>query len=266
MLNNIILNQYDNGLSISEIAKQNNTNFRLIRKILIDNNREIRTNSFNSRRYSLNHEKFDTIDSEDKAYWLGFLFADGCVHENSNDISLSLSIVDIGHLEKFKTFLETDKPIRTYSKKVGSDYSKMIATSSHMKESLISLGCIPNKTTTLRFPNIRKDLVLHFIRGYFDGDGSITYASTQKSYKFRMCGTYEFLSSVKEILDIENPLRQRWPDRGVNNWEIDFGGNIKTYKKLKLLYENSTVYLDRKFERFCQLRSHHIEKYGLETL
>lgn len=260
-MNEIILEQYDNGLSISEIARANNTTNYLVRKFLTSNSREIRTNAFNSRRYNLDDSKFNAIDTEEKAYWLGFLYADGCVHDSSNDISLSLSVVDIGHLEKFRIFLSTDRPIRTYSKKVGADYSKLIATSSQMKSALISLGCGINKTTILTFPEIREDLIFHFIRGYFDGDGSITYVSTQNEYKFRICGTYEFLSSVKNILNINNPLRQRWPDREINNWEIDIGGNIQVYKKLKLLYENSTIYLDRKFERFCQLRSLHIERY-----
>ena len=260
-MNEVILEQYNNGLSISKIAELNNSSHHLVRKYLTNNGVEIRTNAFNSRRYNLDETKFDTIDTEEKAYWLGFLFADGCVQSSSNDIALALSVVDIGHLEKFKLFLGTDRPIRTYSKKVGADYSKVIATSSHMKDALISLGCVSKKTTTLRFPSIREDLILHFIRGYFDGDGSISYVSTKNEYKFRMCGTYEFLSSIKEILDINNPLSQRWPERGVNNWDIDIGGNIQVYRKLKLLYENSTIYLDRKFERFCQLRSLHIERY-----
>lgn len=260
-MNEIILKQYNSGLSISKIARLNNTTNHLVRKILTSNGLEIRSNAFNSRRYILDEKVFDIIDTEEKAYWLGFLYADGCVHENSNDISLSLSIVDINHLEKFKTFLSTNRSVRTYSKKIGADYSKLVATSANMKESLIRKGCVPNKTIILTFPDLNDDLILHFIRGYFDGDGSITYVSTQKEYKFRICGTYEFLSSIKEILNINNPLRQRWPERNINNWEIDIGGNVQVYKKLKLLYENSTIYLDRKFDRFCQLRSLHIERY-----
>ena len=69
----------------------------------------------------------------------------------------------------------------------------------------------------------------------------------------------------KNILNIQNPLRQRFPGRDVNNYDIDVGGNIKVYKMLGLLYQNSSIHLDRKFDRFCQLRSRHIEKYGIDN-
>ena len=264
-MNKNILEQYDDGLSISQIASNNNTTNYLVRKILVKNNRIIRTNSFNSRKYSLNEDVFEKIDTEEKAYWLGFMYADGCVHKSSNYVSLSLSVVDISHLEKFKHFLSFDGPIHTYSKKVGADYSRITLSSKKIKDDLVKHGCVELKTTILTFPEIDESLKYHFIRGYFDGDGSITYVKTQQQYKFRLCGTDEFLSSVKNILNIQNPLKQRFPGRGVNNYDIDVGGNIKVYKMLGLLYQNSSIHLDRKFDRFCQLRSRHIEKYGIDN-
>lgn len=262
-MNANILMQYKDGLSINKIAKINNTTNHLVRKLLTDNNIEIRDNSYNSRKYTLNSNIFEKIDTEEKAYWLGFLYADGCVHKNSNYTILSLSIVDIEHLEKFRNFVSSNAPIHIYSKKIGKDYCRFAISSKKLKNDLIRHGCTELKTTSLTFPDfLPNEFIKDFTRGYFDGDGSITYVTTQKQYKFRMCGTKEFLGSVKILFGIINPLTQRHPERDVNNYDIDFGGNIKVYKILNILYENSHVYLDRKFKRYCRLRSLHIEKYG----
>lgn len=102
-------------------------------------------------------------------------------------ISLKLSSKDNNHLEKFKLFLNADYPIYHYISKCkigyGKSYSCLSVNSIHACNLLIKLGCIQRKTYTLKFPDqsifINPDLIRHFIRGYFDGDGSV-FISNEK--------------------------------------------------------------------------------------
>ena len=119
---------------------------------------------------------------------MGFLYADGGVTAKNNKyiLALSLSTKDIEHLEKFKKNLNSTNPIRT---KPGSGYlpnTYYVALELYSKKlvtDLINVGCYPNKSLTLKFPNTNyfndPSLIRHFIRGYFDGDGS-AFISNEK--------------------------------------------------------------------------------------
>lgn len=172
---------------------------------------------------------------------------------NTSVVGLALSSKDESHLQKFSQSISSTYPIKRYIGSSGNPYSRLQITSLKMKNSLIKHGCLENKTLVLTFPAIREDLVFHFIRGYFDGDGSICRSG--RSYKFRMCGTKEFLSSVLNILNLKSKLRQRHPSRLVNNWDIDIGGNYQVLGILNKIYLNSTIFLERKYERYIDLQS-----------
>ena len=237
------------GIKIAEILNlKSRTVYRLIKKSGIT-----RSNSINSRKYYVDHNFFETIDTEEKAYWLGFLMADGSVSEKTNKISLALHTSDKGHIEKFLKDLKSNYKIKDYLNNFNSPYSRVIISSSKIKEDLIRLGCVPNKSGVLKFPVLNNDLKSHFIRGYFDGDGSISISG--KQFKFRVCGTYEFLKEILINIGFKNKLLKRWPLRNNNNYDIDIGGNIQVLSICNYLYENSTLFLDRKFERYKLLRS-----------
>ena len=148
--------------------------------------RHILSNYFKSKgikinpngKQNINSNIFNTIDTEEKAYWLGFLYADGNVLDN-NTISLELSTVDKEHLIKFNSFLNKSLDIREDKNRV-----RCIFKDTTIKNSLVNLGCIPRKSLVLRFPKdkqVPKRLKRHFVRGYIDGDGSI-YKSNNNIY------------------------------------------------------------------------------------
>ena len=58
---------------------------------------------------TFDEHSFDVIDTEEKAYWLGFLYADGNVSNTKNEVGITLQSSDIKHLYKFKTFLKSSK-------------------------------------------------------------------------------------------------------------------------------------------------------------
>ena len=201
---------------------------------------------------------FDSIDSEEKAYWLGFLYADGNVSSTINNVELSLSITDINHLEKYRAFLKNESSVKIGKIMCNNkefQRCRLTVTNKHFKEQLIRLGCIPNKSLQLVFPiSIFTDdsLKYHFIRGYVDGDGSITFTQSGK-LRLDIIGTEQFLLSIKEIFPEFSKLKKdkRWKH---NTYYINCAYD-NANKVLTKLYKDSTVYLQRKYDRIAVLSS-----------
>ena len=201
---------------------------------------------------------FDIIDTEEKAYWLGFLYADGNVHSTSNIISITLKGDDKLHLEKFRTFLKASAQVKESYTTINSKQYKICKFSvcdKHIKEALINLGCVPKKSLILTFPNIDifkdKFLVYDFIRGYVDGDGCLTFSKTGR-LNLSILGTKEFLTGITNTFPNMFPSIYKAKRIKTNVYTISNCGNHAdevTYK----LYANATIYLDRKYERFAVL-------------
>lgn len=126
-------------------------------------------------KYKLNENFLDNLDCQEKAYFLGIMYADGNIYNYKNSYRCSLSqcekYKDV--IYKIKEILDAEQPV--YVKKTtGQLQYHLVLYNSHLCRKLIQYGCIPNKSLILRFPkNIPEELMPHFIRGYFDGDGCI---------------------------------------------------------------------------------------------
>lgn len=204
------------------------------------------------RKHTINENIFSSIDTEEKAYWLGFLYADGYISKLNNVIEVSLCEKDLAHLKKLKRFLETSVDIH---KRIKKDKNKeyigyrLSVSSSKIKEDLESLGCTNAKSSTLKFPKesqVPKSLQVHFIRGYFDGDGCITVAG-RTSPALEILGTKEFLEGILNFFNSSNTIH------GFNHCHsvkrIQFFGE-EANDILSKMYGNSNIYLDRKYELF----------------
>ena len=134
---------------------------------------------------------FETIDTEEKAYWLGFLYADGSVSSKEHKIELGLAEQDLKQIEKFRDFIGIMNKISYRSTTKSYRYS---FRSESCKEDLIKQGCVPKKSLILNFPTenqVPKNLIRHFIRGYFDGDGWFT--NTDSCFQIGIIGTEDFI-------------------------------------------------------------------------
>ena len=214
--------------------------------------KEKRDNSFDERY-------FEKIDSSEKAYWLGFIYADGCVLDKVNCVEIDLKASDIGHLEKFKQCInfKGDIKLKTNTLK-GKTYEvcRIRLFSSKLKHDLIKHGCTPRKSLTIKYPLINAKYNKDFIRGYFDGDGSI-YSYMRKdcinpTYALSVIGTLDFLTVVQRILIREINVREvaLYNDR-VTVWEYKKAFN-EALKVLHFLYDDSSIYLDRKYKIFME--------------
>ncbi len=230
-----------NKKSSRSIAKEFNCDHNTILNYLKKYNikRRLRRDLFNS-------EYFKYINSEDKAYFLGFLFADGSIVGNS----LKWKSIDKEILIKFKIFLESKNKIN-YIKEY-NEYSLQIA-SPILRIDLEKLNFIPNKTFRLKMPKIKNKLLFHFIRGYFDGDGCI-YSQSQKGnfYYPRLefySGCLSFLKEINKIFYNDGLIREKIRS---NCFTLCFNGKI-ALNIMNLLYKDADIYLKRKKKKYLNI-------------
>lgn len=257
-ITNQILELYKQGKTGTEIAKALNTSRQVVYRKLDKIGIKI-PNYHNSLKFD--NTVFDIIDTEEKAYWLGFLYADGSVRANTNTVELDLKGDDIEHLQKFNSFIKNQMPVKLGTTQCNNKKfirCRCAITNGHFHSRLIELGCIPNKSLILKFPNrdifTDKNLIRHFIRGYVDGDGCLTYTSTGRLV-IEIIGTKEFLEEI--IIEYPNIFNKSFhKDKrrlNSNTYYISCSAN-KADMFASILYNDSKIYLQRKYDRFAVLR------------
>ena len=196
-----------------------------------------------------------------------FFYADGCVRvrKKSSESKLKLSIKDIEHLEKFKKNIDGNNKILNVNEKTVSLSLNTRVFTNH----LINKGCTERKTFTVKFPYfLNAELFRHFIRGYFDGDGSISesvikYKGEEITRKSNMLnfvsGSDDILTSIAEIISEKCKTKERKIYKYKENkfgyicwWILDDIKSIYDY-----FYKDSTIYLERKKIKFEKIINNH---------
>lgn len=206
-------------------------------------------------KYEYDKNYFTNIDTNDKAYWLGFLYADGCVSEYKKPngkihcmvLDIGLSDKDKQHLVKFNNSLKSNIEIK-HKTVSGCGTSRLTVCCTNMCRDLISHGCTPQKSLILEFPSLNDKLLPHFIRGYFDGDGCI-YLGKYK-YVINFVGTKNFLTDLRNVLkehNISGPLKIYSKGNAYQMYIYGYN-NLKEF--YNYVYNDTDLYLDRKYEKF----------------
>lgn len=258
-----IVELYSQGTSINQLGKMfNGLHYNTIKKILIEYNIPLRTRAQSHYTDHRKEDIFKKIDSEEKAYWLGFLAADGCVA--GNYIKIGLQEKDVTHLEKLKHFLQADSiKILTFTKQnkyeIGT-YCSFSIGCKEMANDLKALGVVENKSLILKPPIglIPEKFYLDWIRGYFDGDGGLSYSEKDNRWQSYANSTKEVLEWIVQMLELNTkPFNQQHYGKKDNVWRIHFNGRINVYKAWNKMYHNdtATIFLDRKHDKYLQLCS-----------
>ena len=238
-------------LSVKEIAEalkiSYSATYRLIAKL------GLKVPNYHNR-LKFNNTVFDIIDTEEKAYWLGFLYADGNVHSKMNVVNITLKKEDSCHLKKLNSFLENEVDIKYHTVNNKYECCRLAICDKHFKERLIELGCVPNKSLVLQFPSIDlftdPVLIYSFIRGYVDGDGCLTFSRNGR-LSIQILGTYQFLSKLSEYFPDKFHLYKIKRLKS-NTWTLSCSGNNADFIA-NVLYKNAHIYLQRKYNRFVVL-------------
>ena len=259
--NEKIISLYNKGYSFSELANIFNIGHTTIEYVIhqfiddcpIQYNIHIddKNDLIRHRKHNFNVNFFETIDTEEKAYWLGFLYADGCITDRS--VRLELQKSDESHIKNFQKAIGA-LDINLYHRK-DIESSLLCLNSVKMVKDLQKLGCIKNKTFLLQFPDNNKvpeKLINHFMRGYFDGDGCICV--TSKTKVFQVTGLNTFLDVYENILlnHCGNQNRaKRYAYKNNNGIEsFIYSGKNRLTDIYNFLYNNANIFLERKKKKF----------------
>lgn len=223
-----------------------------------------------------NHNYFDIINTETKAYLLGFFIADGCIENNR--IRIQNSIDDLEIIELFRKELTPDTTICYTNKQAGAKFRKQQCTTGLASEHIVKTfkekyGIIQNKTHNSEFKfdfnTIPLEFHRDFIRGYFDGDGSVSFHKNNfNTIFFNFSFVFNSLNFTNQIANIFEELFQIRPvvykQKGKTSTWFALRFDYKRRRAFKIkeiydyLYNDSTIYLNRKkikFEQYIEYRA-----------
>lgn len=161
---------------------------------------------------------------------------------------------DLEHLKKFASFIGLENI------KTSITRCRCILGSKHLFERLNEIGCIECKSLTLEFPKIEifsdSYLVKHFIRGYVDGDGCLSYRDKlHNNPNVSILGTTKFLNKLQNFFTTkQNTLSNNSKSQDITK-VLQFSGKT-ALNFASFLYEGANVYLDRKYfkyKEYCRL-------------
>lgn len=266
--NRKIIELYQQGLSFRAVGKEVGVCPGTVSKVLSFFNIDHRPQHMKghskgktrNRKHFFNVDFFESIDSEEKAYWLGFLYADGYVAYRGV-VQIALKQDDVEHLKKFRTAMGDETVLITPCKKTKSH--GMFFSSVKLAEDLTKLGCMQRKSLKLEFPTelqVPERYLNHFMRGYFDGDGCMYVSDDLKDYTFSVLGTPEFLEGYDRVLLEHMTRNEAHPHTSRDDWneqtEESYFCAIKDIEEIySFLYKDATIYLERKKSKFEKILS-----------
>lgn len=268
LANTDCVKDYENGMTSIQLAEKYGISKPSILKFLKENGVDTTkaNRGYSNSKYTLNEHWLDEIDCQEKAYFLGFFYADGNtegLNKNSYSIRIKLQTKDKYILEKFAELFNSNRPLE-YSEKYDERWKIIKKTYSlrlgnkHLWNRMNELGCPPNKTLIITFPNfIPSDLMSHFIRGYFDGDGSIVLRDNGNLANIRICGTENMMKGIyqqtKENTGVEGSC---YADKtGKQMWLYDIANQRDIKIFCDWIYKDSVIHLTRKYDEYIKFIS-----------
>jgi DNA-binding transcriptional regulator WhiA len=251
-----IVRLYMSGLSSTEAAARFGYAHSTCINIL--NERGVTYRHKTKRLYELNEEFFDCIDCESKAYWLGFITADGYISKGS--VEIALSRCDEVHLNKLQHALNSNYPITRHSRDNKYHYSRVSINSVKLVSALKRLGVVSNKSTIIRPAIIPVDILQHYWRGVFDGDGCITQDVCTGKYRpqISLAGSKYITNAFRDfIVSVVDSKAKPFKHKSKNAYYMNLCGFKVVMPILQVMYHNSNIFLDRKFVKYLGVK----EKY-----
>lgn len=251
---NKIIEDYVEGMGTVAISKKYNLHRGVVQTILKRNNIKLRQTSPWKKKYNIHF--FDTYTKE-SCYWAGFIAADGNVKKNRNSVNIHLQLSDLSHLEKFARVINFEGDIEK------SDNSCRITIDGewYVKKLEENFDIVPQKTFIIAFPTkMPKEFMADYLRGYFDGDGSVTnikgYARIQitsgSQVFLNQCIDYFYNFGIRTRKNKNNDTEK---PKIYNNINISYTCS-NAIKILDFLYQNSTenTRLIRKYDKYLTFK------------
>ena len=257
-----ILNEYNAGLSSIFLGKKYKVSPLIIIRTVKEMGTKIRTNKENKTKYTFNHNFFKVIDTSEKAYFLGFILADG--HVGEKEVIIHIHNKDKHIIEHFVQCIGGNNTIHEpTNKSCFNNIKRQVVCarinlrSDKMIEDLNNLGITRRKTHNIVVPEIREDLQRHFWRGVFDGDGYVSLISPKiKHYEYKtietgLCGHINTVTAFVDFLNRNGVTTSKiFPDHSI--FSVRANGCNNVMKLYNLLYADIDLKLclTRKREKF----------------
>lgn len=262
VIDKIIYDYTINRYGLIKTGKQNGVGERIVRRILLENKIHIRSQSeaaiianIQRRQFNLNDNYFSS-ENERMAYLLGFLASDGTIDKKNNRIKVGLSSVDKDFLIMIKKELGYEGDILDYQTSNGFNVSELTFTSQQIKKDLAKYNIVPNKTFTYTFPeNLNKKYWIDFIRGYFDGDGSVSTAGPH-AIRWQICAANkQVLEKIIDFFYEEYSIEKvsilvQMKEHPLYYFQYS---TTATKKIFSILYKENCLKLPRKYFKFKEL-------------
>lgn len=256
----VIKNYLDNKLSLVNSGKEFGLTQKVVERILRDYGVKKRTYSEAkqlSRKYSCDDNYFKQ-QNHNMAYILGLLASDGSISKKENLISIVLKSEDSELLKKIAIETKVSRPLDNFfGNNTQNYYTSFRNWSKTWKDDLQHYGIVPQKTFTLTPPDLLlPEYRIDYIRGYFDGDGSIYSVESQNRVFFEVTGASkplidwirnELLNNYHILLNKES---KEIKDNGTIMYKIKIGSKEELIKLYNLFYSNDSLYLERKKKQF----------------
>lgn len=254
-----IINLYKSGLGTKPLSKKYSCSENTIRRILDDNKIEHHIKG-GIQKYFFNENFLDELNTSEKLYFLGWLYSDGNVSKTENLVRIGLASKDREVLEVLNLILENERPLREEIEH-GEERVVLSLCSKHFKDRLIELGCVPNKSNVLTYPDwVPQEYLRDFIRGYYDGDGSLVISQSKNGIKqgiITIASTFNFISKlqkvIKENLGIEGKIRPFKKESLCYGYFIYAQEEILKFLEW-LYFDNNCVKLQRKWNLYKELK------------
>ena len=225
---------------------------------------------YKNKKYKFNRNYFNKINTSKKAYWLGYLYADGYLINTNKTKGIRLTSKDYELIKKFKINISSNHIIR---KTIVNDvnYYFLVIYSKLITKQLTNQGIETNKSFIIKFPKLNKPLIRHFIRGYFDGDGSFSYYYAKQYCKNKFgqikkytsknlkgifsiaCASLTFITKIRDILNSEIKSNRQKFNKINNCYILTYDGKNQLKRLFDYLYKGNKVCLLRKKIKFQKI-------------
>lgn len=245
-------------MTAKELAKEYGSSRSFVLKLWMDNDYH-KPPSF---KYYVNQDYFKEINTAKKAYFLGFISADGCVYKREKHqglLSISIQKRDDEMLKQMIVDMDS-----THHLLYRSNYCALAITSDSIYQDLLNLGVSQRKSWSIRFNDIVKhvpnEFIRDYIRGYFDGNGCIskTEGVIQSKVAVSIVTNIWFLEEMGEYLNgigltcsVKEDTSGQYSDRF---GALNVIGTTNKYSFLNYLYKDSEIYLERKYNRYLEYK------------
>ena len=248
---------WEQGLGVTEISKKLNLATGYISRFLNKIYGETREKRYITkyRVYPINENFFEEINCEANAYFLGLLAADGCLTTGNTSVRIGLQYKDVDILKRFIKELNTEKPLyfsKANPKRNSQPQYILEFSSQKMRKDLERHGLTTRKSLTLElFENILTDIFHHYIRGYFDGDGCVSWGEkVHHAICVTFVGSHKFCEKLTIFLNSINISSRATKSISKNYSYTNIRGANNILRFYDFIYKDATIFLDRKKNKF----------------